>query len=366
MPQQLNLIKDKLFENIFNYAKGGIAIVSLTGKWLKVNKSIVDMLGYSESEIYNMTFQDITHRNDLDLDMDYFNQVLKGEIDSYQIEKRYFHKNGTVIWGHLNVSIFYDAKVSSRYFIVQIMDITAQKENALQNNLLADILQEKNEQLNDFARIATHDLRTHVGNLGSITEFMEEDWPDIIANENFVMWKESLKNLRETLQHLNDIKTDQHFHKKDLKALPLSEYVNHAIYNVTSIARKHDVKITNTIDKKITVLAIEAYLDSIILNFLTNAIKYRSDDRLSFIEISSHTFGDFEVIDIKDNGIGIDLEEHGNELFTLNATFSDHDDARGIGLFITKNHIESIGGKIVVESRPGKGSCFSVYLRNVE
>ena len=366
MPEQLNLIKDELFENIFNFAKGGIAIVSPTGKWLKVNQSIVDMLGYSKDEIYGLTFQDITHRDDLDLDMNYFNQMLNGTIDKYDIEKRYFHKNGSVIWGHLNVSVFKGANNKLDYFIVQIIDITIQKENALQNNLLADIIQEKNDQLNDFARIATHDLRSHVGNLGSITEFMEEEVPEISANDNFIMWKESIKNLQETLQHLDEIRTDQHFHKNSLKSLPLFDYVNQSIYNVTAIARKHDVKITNTIDKSIKVLAIEAYLDSIILNFLTNAIKYRSDNRLSFIGISSRTDGEFEVIDIKDNGIGIDLEQNGNAMFTLNATFSNHKDSRGIGLFITKNHIESIGGKIEVQSDIGKGTCFSIYLKGVE
>jgi signal transduction histidine kinase len=99
---------------------------------------------------------------------------------------------------------------------------------------------------------------------------------------------------------------------------------------------------------------------------LSNAIKYKSQDRLPKIEISSRYEDSYAIIDIKDNGIGIDLDKHGHQLFTLNATFSDHEDSRGIGLFITKNHIESIGGKIEVESELGKGTCFSVYLKNAE
>lgn len=365
MLKLLNSSKDKLFENIFNYAKGGIAIVSPTGKWLKVNKSILNMLGYNENEIYGMTFQDITHKDDLDSDLVLFNQILNNEIESYQIEKRYFHKDGSVIWGHLNVSVFRDTSGEVGYFISQIMDITAEKDNALQRNLLAEVIQEKNEQLNDFAHIATHDLRTHVGNLWSITEFFEEENPEILINENFGMWKESLKNLNGTLQHLDTIRKEQHFQKKNIRVLKLNNFVNHAIYNVSSIARKYDVKIINTLDREIEVMAIEAYLDSIFLNFLTNAIKYRSDNRLPFVKITSKMVDDFIVVDILDNGIGIDLDKNRNKLFSLNSTFSDREDARGIGLFISKNHIESIGGKVEVTSELGVGSCFSIYFRKV-
>ncbi|TXE03395.1 PAS domain S-box protein [Subsaximicrobium wynnwilliamsii] len=366
MPEEISHVKEKLFENIFNYAKGGIAIVSPKGKWLKVNASIVDLLGYSKNEIYSMTFQDITHRDDLESDMEYFNQILSGEIDSYQIQKRFFHKNGAIVWGHINVSVFKDEVGEPRYFISQITDITAQKEAALHHNLLMDIIQDKNKTLNDFAHIATHDIRTHVGNLDSITGFIEEDCKPIVAHESFLMWKESVKNLQETLSHLDDIRTVQSSQKKDLKALPLHDYINHAIYNVAGIARKQDVVISNNVDTSLKVRAIAAYLDSIILNFLSNAIKYKSQDRLPKIEISSRYEDSYAIIDIKDNGIGIDLDKHGHQLFTLNATFSDHEDSRGIGLFITKNHIESIGGKIEVESELGKGTCFSVYLKNAE
>ena len=100
-----------------------------------------------------------------------------------------------------------------------------------------------------------------------------------------------------------------------------------------------------------------------ILNFLTNAIKYRSDDRLPVIKITSSVDNQFVILKIIDNGMGIDLEKYGKKLFHMYKTFHTNKDAIGLGLFITKNHIESMGGKVEVKSEEGLGSEFSVYLK---
>ncbi len=83
MPKYIDQIKDKLFENIFSYVKGGIAILSLEGKWVKVNQSVVDYLGYSEEEFHNMLFQDITHKDDLDMKLDCLKALLNDDNDNY-------------------------------------------------------------------------------------------------------------------------------------------------------------------------------------------------------------------------------------------------------------------------------------------
>ncbi len=92
MPRKINDIEHRLFENIFNHAHNGIAIVGLDGRWVKVNQGVLTLLGYSEEEIYGMTFQDITHKDDVEIDISYLRQLLEGRIDHYEIEKRYFHK----------------------------------------------------------------------------------------------------------------------------------------------------------------------------------------------------------------------------------------------------------------------------------
>lgn len=363
MPKYLNHVKEELFENIFNNANGGIAIVSLEGRWVKVNHSITTLLGYTEEELYKVSFLEITHRDDINNDLENMKLLIDGEIDSYQLEKRYFHKDGHVVWALLSVSMLSDEFNKPLYFISQIVDFTELKEASGQLNHLMNIAKEQNKKLLDFAHIATHDIRTHVGNLGSIIGFIEDDIEIISENENFKMLKESLSNLEETLEHLNKIRKNKLNQDSKLKTLSLYRYVTHAIYNINAIAKKHHCQILNHVEKDHKVYAIEPYLDSIILNLLTNAIKYRSVNRVPTIIITSEIIEDFIVLRIEDNGLGIDLENHGNKLFTLNGTFHKHQDSRGIGLFITKNHVESIGGRIEVESKVNEGTCFSVYFK---
>ncbi|MDN3492963.1 sensor histidine kinase [Winogradskyella bathintestinalis] len=363
MPKHIERFKTKLFQNIFNHANGGIAIVSTEGKWIKINKSIVNFLGYEEDELYEMNFQDITHRDDLEIDLKYMHQLMRGEINNYQIEKRYFHKKGFVVWALLSVSLFKDEQGKPKYFIAQITDISDQKSASYQMEGLMSVVKEQNEKLKDFAHIATHDIRTHVGNLSSIIEFLEEDLEETLtANENFTMLKDSLRNLTETIEHLNLIRINKSRNVNRLRTLSLYQYVENSIYNVSALLKKENGQIINKIDKNLQIKGIEAYLDSIILNFLTNALKYKSEKRLPVIELTNVIDDDSVVLKIKDNGLGIDLNSNSEKLFTLNGTFHEHQDSRGIGLYITKNHIESMGGKIEVESKVGEGTCFSIYF----
>jgi PAS domain S-box-containing protein len=116
------------FGSAFMYAAIGMALVAPDGHWLKVNQSGCDIVGYTEEELLTKTFQDITHPDDLDTDLAYVAQLLAGEIDSYQMEKRYFHKCGHVVWVLLSVSLVKNNQGMPLYFISQIEDITVRKE----------------------------------------------------------------------------------------------------------------------------------------------------------------------------------------------------------------------------------------------
>lgn len=365
MPKDIKRLSNQLFESIFNNAHGGISILSPDGRWIKVNKSIENLLGYSGEELQGTHFKDITHRDDLEMDLDYMHQLLDGTLEEYQIEKRYFHKKGYVVWVLLSVSLVRDEAQSPIYFISQMTDISVQKSATWHLEFLMNVIKEQNEKLKDFAHIATHDIRTHVGNLLSITEFLEEELEDIVnTNENYKLLKECLSQLDDTINHLNLIRVDRPKKNMRLNPLSLHKYVESAIYNVNAIAKKENCEIINKVDKSMMVKGIEAYLDSIILNFLTNSIKYKSDQRMPTIELSSYLSNDYVVLNIKDNGLGMDLETNYDKLFALNGTFHKHPDSRGVGLYITKNHIDSIGGKIEVESEVNKGTCFSIYFLN--
>jgi PAS domain S-box-containing protein len=121
------LSPDALFQSAFEFAAIGMALVSPEGKWLRVNRSVCQITGYSEKELLQQTFQDITHPDDLELDLENVRKMLAGEIETYQMEKRYYRKDGEIVWVLLSVSLVRTKSGEPLFFISQIQDITRQK-----------------------------------------------------------------------------------------------------------------------------------------------------------------------------------------------------------------------------------------------
>jgi PAS domain S-box-containing protein len=124
------------FRATFEQAAVGVAHVSPDGKFLRVNSKFCEIVGYSEAEMQNLTFQDITHPDDLDSDLEFVQQVLKGERENYTMDKRYFHKDGSAIWINLTVSLVLDREDTPQYFVSVIKDISDRKaaEESLQQS----------------------------------------------------------------------------------------------------------------------------------------------------------------------------------------------------------------------------------------
>lgn len=142
-----NLSELELFTSAFTHAAIGMAIVGTSGKWIKVNRSLCDMVGYSEEELLELTFQDITHPDDLEIDLENVKNLLNRQIKSYQLEKRYIHKSGRVIYILLSASIICDTNNTPQFFISQIQDISRIK--TFENELL---------------RLVSEDFLTKIGN----------------------------------------------------------------------------------------------------------------------------------------------------------------------------------------------------------
>ena len=119
--------KEEPLADAFHYAPIGIALVAPDGRWLKVNHAVCAMVGCTEDELLSKTFQDITHPDDLETDLGQVRQMLDGTIKTYQMEKRYFHKNGAVVWALLTVSLVRDEEGNPLHFISQLLDITERK-----------------------------------------------------------------------------------------------------------------------------------------------------------------------------------------------------------------------------------------------
>jgi PAS domain S-box-containing protein len=158
--EELLRLNEERFRNAFEFSAIGMALVSPTGKWLKVNRRVCDITGYTADELMQKTFQDITHPEDLNTDLDFVRRMLVGEIETYQMEKRYFHKAGHIVWVLLVVSLVRDDQGAPLHFISQIQDISATKQAEEERRRLDEQLREtqKMESLGVLAGGIAHDF----------------------------------------------------------------------------------------------------------------------------------------------------------------------------------------------------------------
>lgn len=364
MHQQL-VLQERQFRNTFEHAPNGIAMVGIDGKWLMVNKSLCDMLGYSERELMELTFADITHEEDISPDWDLVNEILAGKRESYQMEKRYIHKDGYIVWALLAVSLVRDDNGEPLHFISQINDISYQKKSQEEIQHLLDTTREQNARLFNFAHIVSHNLRSHVGNFSMLLELILLEAPDCAENEFFPLLQHSAESLHETIGYLNEVVAVNSPEESEMHPLDLSRFVDKALKDLNAQLMEIDAVIDNQVEENIMVYGIPAYLDSILLNFLSNTIKYRSKERKLKVRITARPVQEnkFLELTIQDNGLGINLSLHGSKLFGMFKTFHGNEDAKGVGLFISKSQIEAMGGKVEVESEENKGASFKVYLK---
>ncbi|WP_339625216.1 PAS domain S-box protein [uncultured Winogradskyella sp.] len=359
-------IKEEQLRRTFDYALIGMATLDIDGKWLSVNKSICKMLGYTELELTKLSFLDITHPDDKSSGKSQIVEMVIGKRESFQSEKRYIKKNGTIVWALLSVSIVKDEDGKPLHFVAQINDITESRKKTRKINQLLDTTNKQNERLLNFAHIVSHNLRSHYSNLDMLLDITAIDYPEYTNIKIFPMLQDAVKQLSETVEHLNEVAAITT--KKGIPAerLNLLSYINKAKASLNAIIANSNTKIDIAISPSVNVYGIPAYLDSILLNFLTNAIKYKKPEQPAQIEIKASKKDGIVELKIKDHGLGIDLKKYGKKLFGMYKTFHKHKDARGLGLFITRNQIEAIGGTIAVESTINSGTTFTINLKAYE
>lgn len=360
------MISEETFRGSFEYAALGMALVSPMGKWIKVNKKVPEIFGYSEEELLKITFQDITHPEDLNKDLKHFKRLLNNTSDNYQIEKRYFHKNGEIISTLLSVSIVRNKAGAPLFFVSQILDITELKNSKASLEHILKVTKSQNERLKNFAHIVSHNLRSHSGNFEMLLNLLLENGETFKENPIIKMLKTASDQLGETIIHLNEVAAINTNKDIELQPLNLKEYLINVLSSIAGLIKENDIRIIDEIEDRWNVYAIPAYLESILLNFSTNAIKYRSDNRASFVKFSCNIQENYLVLSIIDNGIGIDLKRYRNKIFGMYKTFHNHKDSRGIGLFLVKNQIEAVGGRVEVESVVDKGTEFRIFFRYEE
>lgn len=242
------------------------------------------------------------------------------------------------------------------------MDISDLKTKELELRKLIEVTSLQNEKLVNFAHIVSHNLRSHSANFSMLLNFLRTETSETEKERITAMLNHSSNNLMETLDNLNevvDINTKRGLRKK---YIGLKNKIKTIVQSLSADLITNKVQIINKVSNDIKIEVIPSYIDSILNNFITNSIKYKSPDRNPVIEFETKKEDHYTVLSIKDNGLGIDLEKYGDKLFGMYKTFHDIEGARGIGLYISKNQIEAMKGKVSVTSQVDVGSTFKIYF----
>lgn len=246
--------------------------------------------------------------------------------------------------------------------VMSVSNVTDSVNNLNRIEALLHTEEEQNKRLRNFTHIVSHNLRNHTANIQGVLSVMEMDYPELYEHEYLVLLQKTADNLSETIKHLNEV-LDINLNKPaERSSLNLRKMLESTIDSVHLLAQNAGVEIMSDVPAQLYFKTIPAYLQSIMLNMLTNGIKYRSHERPSCVKVSARLLTTGLELRFEDNGLGIDLDKFGGKLFGMYKTFHHHEDSRGLGLYITKNQVEALGGRIEVESSAGRGSCFRVFL----
>jgi len=350
----------QLFKNVFDHSAVGIALVHPDGRWLNVNQATCDLLGYTKEELLNASFQDVTHPDDLATDLAYVEEMLQKKRESYQMEKRYITKDGAAIWILLAVSLTWqDGKPA--FFISQLIDISAKKRLRMEVEKKNAELESHIVKINEFNRIVAHNLRGPASTLINMTDFLEKNCNE--EDRNFLLSK--VKDTSMLIIHtLNDL--------KDLLEIQIQQGSQTAPTYFSDALQSSMLMLENEVKGADAVLNVrfdvpevcfpKPYLDSVFYNLLSNALKYRRDGREPVIDIHTTSRNGHIVLTVKDNGIGIDMQKYGQDLFKYKKVFHKGYESNGVGLFLTRSQIEANNGKIEVESEVDKGTLFRIYF----
>ena len=366
---------DKAFSGTFNQAAVGIAHVDMNGTWLKVNKKLCDIVGYTEEELIHLRFQDITHPDDLNADLEYVQQMLLGIINTFSMEKRYIRKNGDLVWINLTVSLVHKRDGTPDYFIGVIEDISERKhaEHQLKINM-------KHIQMGEMIAMIAHQWRQPLGAISSTsidlkiqldleTFDLEEDRG---RQECKAYFSDGLKDIDEYVESLSTTIDDfRNFYKPDKQVdlVSLYEPVKKALHIIKGSLESDGIEVIESCvacnTSKANIYSNE--MMQVILNILKNSqdnFKEKDIKDPKIIITCKCSTDDKNILKICDNGGGIP-EEIIDKIFDPYFSTKSEKDGTGLGLYMSKTIIEEHHNGSMLVSNRDDGVCFSIELNNV-
>ncbi|MCF6133234.1 sensor histidine kinase [Flavobacterium wongokense] len=224
---------------------------------------------------------------------------------------------------------------------------------------------ELNNMLLNLFYTVSHNLNAYTSNIKMLLDLIDLEDDPAENRTNLDHLRSVSNDLNKTITDLSQIVYVQNNLDVIKEQLNLNQYLKKIKNVIDGYAVDDRLRFVNNVPDDAFVYFNPAYLESILLNFSTNAIKYAHPERFPEVEFSFFTEIDgSKILMIKDNGLGIDLERYGDALFGLNQTFHQHENANGIGLYITKYQIEAMKGMIAVESKVGEGTTFKIHFKD--
>lgn len=350
------------FRSVLEFSPIGIALVAPDGSWLHVNPSICRIVGYSEQELLASDFQSITHPDDLDLDLGHLQQTLDGEIDGYEIEKRYFHKDGHVVWVLLTVSLVSNPDGSPRHFISQIQDISLRKESEEASRRYLEELERSNQQLDDFAYIASHDLKEPLRAINNHSQFLLKHYSDRLDDRA----RHKLDRLGKLTARMQQLISDLLYFSRIGRAKesdqPVDSFrlVEEQVDMLSGFLTERNARV-EVQGHLPTVSGDASRIATVFRNLIINGIKYNEQDRprvtISADDEDAAT-APLATFHVADNGIGIEPEFH-DDIFKMFKRLHGekvYGEGTGAGLAFVRKIIEQAGGSIWLDSAVGTGT----------
>lgn len=289
--------------------------------------------------------------------------AINGEKD-FNTEFRILKKDGSMAVIHAEAKVFRDENGKPYRLIGANTDVTKIKQTDNRLRRLLNVTEKQNQRLLQFTNIVSHNLRSNSSNISMLAGMLDTDLSAGQQTEFIDMIKTSAERLDETIVQLNEIVKIQATDTSEMAPVGIKTTVEKVLQSVNALLLKADAKVNLDVDENLTVLGIKPYIQSVFMNLVTNSIKYKRPDVPVEISISAKVAKGKTMVMFKDNGLGIDLKKHGSKLFGMYKTFHNNKDAKGVGLFITKNHMEAMEGSIALESAVNEGTLFHLQFIN--
>ncbi|MBL0744100.1 sensor histidine kinase [Chryseolinea lacunae] len=223
-----------------------------------------------------------------------------------------------------------------------------------------------NNELRQFSYTVSHNLRGPVASLLGLLKLVNTEGLSESDAEVFSHFRSSTFRLDEIIRELSQIIDIRHDIFQIRQKIDLRAEVQTIFTSLEKEILSHHIQLKASLEECPTLYSVKPMVHSILYNLISNAIKYRSPERVPVVSVASHDEGDFFVIRVRDNGLGIDLNSHRDNMFKLYRRFHQHTEGKGLGLYLVKLQCEALGGRIDVMSELNKFTEFTVYLRKPE